>query len=150
MVISNIARREIAQKFYMEAQAWRYTLPDDVCDLGDASAVMQDMCYFVGLQGNVLYCDIFQRFAELIDPTVCEDSGDEERAAKCGKHSDGIDVSKCVIRLIDPPTCHNLATKPADEFLCSKCGEHVDIVYMETTDDYHAQFCPKCGSEVLG
>lgn len=103
MVISNIARREIAQKFYMEAQAWRYTLPDDVCDLGDASAVMQDMCYFVGLQGNVLYCDIFQRFAELIDPTVCEDSGNEERAAKCGKHSDGIDVSKCVIRLIDPP-----------------------------------------------
>lgn len=51
--------------------------------------------------------------------------------------------------LIDPPTCHNLATKPADEFLCSKCGDHVDIAYMETTDDYHAQFCPKCGAEVV-
>lgn len=51
--------------------------------------------------------------------------------------------------LIDRPTCHNLATKPADEFLCSECGEHVDIAYIETTDDYHAQFCPKCGAEVV-
>lgn len=49
---------------------------------------------------------------------------------------------------IDCPTCRNLAMKPADEFLCSKCGEHVDIAYMDSCDDYHAKFCPNCGAEV--
>lgn len=51
--------------------------------------------------------------------------------------------------LIDRPTCKNLATKPADELLCSECGEHVDIAYMENTDDYHARYCPACGAEVM-
>lgn len=51
--------------------------------------------------------------------------------------------------LIDRPTCKNLATKPADELLCSECGEHVDIAYMESADDYHARFCPNCGAEVV-
>lgn len=50
--------------------------------------------------------------------------------------------------LIDRPTCKNLATKPADELFCGACGEHVDIVYMENTNDYHAQFCPTCGTEI--
>lgn len=50
--------------------------------------------------------------------------------------------------LIDCPTCKNLATKPADELLCSECGEHVDIAHMESTDDYHARYCPKCGREI--
>ena len=51
--------------------------------------------------------------------------------------------------LIDRPTCKNLATKPADELLCSGCGEHVDIAYMESADDYHARYCPNCGAEVV-
>lgn len=51
--------------------------------------------------------------------------------------------------LIDRPTCKNLATKPADELLCSECGEHVDIAYMESADDYHAKHCPNCGAEVV-
>ena len=51
--------------------------------------------------------------------------------------------------LIDRPTCKNLATKPADELLCSECGEHVDIAYMESADDYHARYCPNCGAEVV-
>lgn len=50
--------------------------------------------------------------------------------------------------LIDRPTCKNLATKSADELLCSECGEHVDIAYMENADDYHARYCPNCGAEV--
>lgn len=50
--------------------------------------------------------------------------------------------------LIDRPTCKNLATKSADELLCSECGEHVDIAYMENADDYHAKHCPNCGAEV--
>lgn len=51
--------------------------------------------------------------------------------------------------LIDRPTCRNLAAKPADEFLCSKCGEHVDIAYVDSCDDYHAKYCPNCRAEVL-
>ncbi len=55
----------------------------------------------------------------------------------------------CIADLIDPPTCRNLALKPADEFLCSRCGEHVDIAYVEKTDDYHAKSCPKCSAKVV-
>lgn len=51
--------------------------------------------------------------------------------------------------LIDRPTCKNLATKSADELLCSECGEHVDIAYMENADDYHARYCPACGARVV-
>lgn len=54
-----------------------------------------------------------------------------------------------VADLIDPPTCHNLALKPADEFLCSRCGEHVDIAYVEKADDYHVKSCPKCSAKVV-
>lgn len=38
--------------------------------------------------------------------------------------------------------------KIRDELLCSMCGEHVDIEYMESSDDYHARYCPNCGAEV--
>lgn len=51
--------------------------------------------------------------------------------------------------LIDRPMCRNLAMKPADEFLCSKCGEHVDIAYIDNCDDYHAKYCPNCGARVV-
>lgn len=51
--------------------------------------------------------------------------------------------------LVDRPTCRNLATRPCDEFLCSSCGEHVDIAYMESADDYHARYCPHCGRTVV-
>lgn len=50
--------------------------------------------------------------------------------------------------LIDRETCRNLATKPADELLCSECGEHVDIAYLDSADDYHARYCPNCGAKV--
>ena len=60
------------------------------------------------------------------------------------------DVLRRHADLIDRPTCKNLATKPADELFCSVCGEHVDIAYMESADDYCVCYCPTCGSEVLG
>lgn len=55
---------------------------------------------------------------------------------------------RVIAGLIDRPACKNLAIKPADELLCSECGEHVDIAYMESADDYHARYCPNCGAEV--
>lgn len=59
------------------------------------------------------------------------------------------DIFHLLADLIDRPTCKNLATKLADELLCSECGEHVDIAYVENADDYHARYCPNCGAEVI-
>lgn len=58
-------------------------------------------------------------------------------------------IGKLVDCKTDRPTCRNLATKPADELLCSECGEHVDIAYVENADDYHARYCPNCGARVV-
>lgn len=58
-------------------------------------------------------------------------------------------IGLVIADLIDPPTCRNLALKPADEFLCSRCGEHVDITYVENADDYHAKYCPGCRAKVV-
>lgn len=59
------------------------------------------------------------------------------------------DVLLHLADLIDRPTCRNLSPKPADVLLCSECGEHVDIAYVESCDDYHAKYCPHCGAEVV-
>lgn len=68
----------------------------------------------------------------------------------CGNMFSGnyVHIVERLADLIDRPTCKNLATKTADELLCSECGEHVDIAHMESTDDYHARYCPKCGREI--
>lgn len=34
-------------------------------------------------------------------------------------------------------------------YRCDRCGEHVDIAYMESADDYHASYCPNCGAKVV-
>lgn len=70
-MISNEERREVAARLASEAQAWSDTFPDEVCDLGDASSLMQDLCHFAGLRGKVLCGDIFRRFADLIDRPTC-------------------------------------------------------------------------------
>ena len=70
-MISDEERREVAAKLSGEAQSWRDTFPDEVCDLGDVSALMQDLCHFAGLRGKVSYAEIFQRFADLIKPPTC-------------------------------------------------------------------------------
>lgn len=60
----------------------------------------------------------------------------------------GENIYERVADLIDRPTCRNVAVKREDEFLCSACGEHVDIAYMDSVDGYHARYCPNCGAEV--
>ena len=57
------------------------------------------------------------------------------------------DVAR-LIALVEGGTCRNLSMRHADEFLCSSCGEHVDIAYMDSADDYHALYCPHCGRMV--
>lgn len=86
-MISNEGRREVAAKLASEAKAWRDTFPNGVCELGDVSAVMQDLCEFAGLRGEVMCSEIFQRFSDLIDrPTTYVDVNEHGRAccANCG------------------------------------------------------------------
>lgn len=106
-MISDEERREFAVKLASEAQSWRNTFPDGVCDLGDVSAVMQDLCAFVGLRGEVMCSEIFQRFADLVDRPTCRNLSDDEdlfECSECGQRmptfdgcSDWIPVSYCPV-----------------------------------------------------
>lgn len=96
-MISDTERREVAAKLSGEAQAWRDMFPDEACDLGDASALMQDLCHFAGLRGDVACGDIFQRFADLIDMPKAkrEDAGNYWRCGHCGAFSRKDAVTNC-------------------------------------------------------
>ena len=119
MSVSDEECREVAARLAREAQAWSDTFPDEICYLGDASAVMQDLCVFVGLRGKVTCGCIFLRFAELIDRPTCRNVYDE---TECG-------------------CCEN-------GFECSECGNRVeDIEHYRITGTFN--YCPKCGREVV-
>lgn len=96
-MINDVKRREVAAKLSGEAQAWRDTFPDEVCDLGDVSALMQDLCHFAGLRGKVSCGDIFPRFADLIDRPKAkrEDAGNYWRCGHCGAFSRKDAVTNC-------------------------------------------------------
>lgn len=91
-MITNEERREVAAILASEAQAWRDTFPDYEFKPGDAAEVMQDMFEFVGLHGKVLCCDLFQRFADLIDRPTCKNLAthlvDELVCSACGERVD--------------------------------------------------------------
>lgn len=112
-MISDAERREVAAKLSGEAQAWRDTFPDEVCDLGDVSALMQDLCHFAGLRGKVSCGDIFQRFADLIEP--------QERTCKIeGTYDDEFGI-------YDHLTCGHVAMRqwPEPTNYCPHCGAEV-------------------------
>lgn len=124
MMISNEERREVAAKLAREAQAWSDTFPGEVCDLGDVSAVMQDLCEFAGLRGRVTCGDIFMRFAGLIDvPTakgIIEDDGTSV-CGHCGFRFDvSVEVSGCFSEVV-------LANH------CPKCGRL--LVWRDEVDE---------------
>jgi len=74
-----------------------------------------------------------------------------DRAPEWDGHTPGQAIERIskLVDLIDRQTCRNLSPKPADVLLCSECGEHVDIAYVESCEDYHANYCPNCGAEVV-
>lgn len=132
MAISDAERREVAAKLSVEAQAWRDTFPDEVCDLGDVSALMQDLCHFAGLRGKVPCGDIFQRFADLIDRPTCKlvEAWDGEREQHC----------------LDCTACHfgRRAIEQEDAGVWYNARElWVNVEYDDLTH------CPYCGAEVV-
>lgn len=91
-MISDDERREVAARLAREAQAWRETFPDSECDFSDAAAMMQDLCVFIGIERNALCSEVFQRLADLIDPTTCKNLAthlvDELVCSACGERVD--------------------------------------------------------------
>lgn len=102
-MISNAERREVAAKLSGEAQAWSDTFPDEVCDLCDASALMQDLCRFAGLRGDVLCGDIFQCFADLIDRPTCRKCIPDEMEGYVFCSNCGAEIGEYSV----PNYCHN-------------------------------------------
>lgn len=88
------------------------------------------------------------RFVELAPGHMVCSMEDVARALGVGGSLVGPEDVARIIGLVDGGTCWNIAMRPADEFLCSHCGEHVDIAYMDKVDDYHARYCPNCGRMV--
>lgn len=130
-MITDEERREVAAKLSGEAQEWRDTFPDEACDLGDASALMQDLCHFAGLSGKVSCGDIFQRFADLIDRPTCElvEVWDDEAKQ----------------HYLDCTACHfgRLAIELDDA--CVRFNSRALWTGVDYTSLTH---CPYCGAEV--
>lgn len=66
-------RREVAARLRDEAGGFRRLEKEwghePTIDLGDVPAVFQDVAHFAGLDGTVRTCVLFDRLADLIDPT---------------------------------------------------------------------------------
>lgn len=66
-------RREVAERLRDEAGGFRRLEKEwghePAIDLGDVPAVFQDVAHFAGLDGTVRTCVLFDRLADLIDPT---------------------------------------------------------------------------------
>lgn len=133
--------REIAARLAREAQVWRETFPYYEIKPGDALEIMQDIFEFVGLRGKVLCCDMFQRFADLIDRPTCKNVGGEEHAFMC---------SECGAYTTE--FSHFFAPKEEQERLKSELCEVMGLDREETRFlSIHSsvpKHCPWCGKEM--
>lgn len=73
-----------------------------------------------------------------------------DKAGLANNAEDACEFMNALAEIVNGGTCKNKAMKDSDEFLCSECGEHIDIVYVNSCNDYHyhARYCPHCGREV--
>lgn len=74
-----------------------------------------------------------------------------DKAGLANNAEDACEFMNTLAEIVNGGTCKNKAMKDSGEFLCSECGEHVDIVYVNSGDDYHyhVQYCPHCRREVI-
>ena len=117
-------RREVAARLRDEADGFRRLeneLGQLTIDLGEVTAVFQDVAHFAGLDGTVRTCVLLDRIADLIDPT-CE--------------------------VMEVPDNDEFMVRVVSGFVCKRCG-HEAIV--ERNCDGSAEpprFCPHCGARV--
>lgn len=67
--ITNEERRKVAEIMRDEAQLWHILLPGAYINRREASRFLQDIMHFVGINGRVEPETIYNRLADLIDPT---------------------------------------------------------------------------------
>ena len=67
--ITNEERREVAERLRDEAQLWHEILPGTYINSGETSMFFQDIMHFVGINGRPEPEKIYNRLADLIDPT---------------------------------------------------------------------------------
>lgn len=107
-------RREVAKRLRDEAggfrrfeKEWGY---EPTTDLGDVTAVFQDVAHFAGLDGTVRTCVLLDRLADLIDrPTchICETDHEFEDSVRCDR-------------------CRMTFMRPWEPFkYCPECGARV-------------------------
>ena len=91
------ARREVAARLRDEAGGFRRLEKEwghePTIDLGDVPAVFQDVAHFAGLDGTVRTCVLFDRLADLIDPTCHVIPGKAVAELKDGTRLTGVLLS---------------------------------------------------------
>lgn len=161
MRISDEKAREIAESMREEGDNWKHSVIGQRVNLDSAPAIWRDMMRRIGFEGVQPASRLYHKLADLIDRPTCRNDDSPMSDTYTWDWVNGMHIGYTPERIRvegrggaveyvpDAGTCRNLATKPADELLCSRCGEHVDIAYMESADDYHARYCPNCGAEVV-
>lgn len=132
--MTNKERREVAKIMRNEAQLWHKLLPGTYINLGETSALLQDIMHFVGINGRAEPETIYNRLADLIDRPTCKNN------SEFGSHT---------------VTVPDAANDECFDFVCSRCGIHLMGDEMDNSpllDDrfrsYALRYCPNCGAEV--
>lgn len=129
MTFTNDERSEIVELMRGEAADFRRLREEYdgawTVDLGDVPAIFQDITHYVGLDGVVRDDEIFDRLADLIDPT-------------------------CHIMLRQSDS--DLTDEP--HYLCSRCGKEAVYVYERRDYTLagivsHARYCSYCVARVV-
>ena len=115
-------RRDVAERLRHEADGFRRLeneLGQLTIDLGEVTAVFQDVAHFAGLDGTVRTCVLLDRLADLIEParlttTIRVIRGDENAAGD----------------------------------ICCSC-ESCNGGWHWSMYDAAPRFCPKCGARVV-
>lgn len=133
--ITNEERRKVAEIMRNEAQLWHKLLPGTYINLGETSALLQDIMHFVGINGRAEPETIYNRLADLINRPTCKN------VSEFGSHT---------------VTVYDFEKDENFDFVCSRCGIHLDGGEMGSsplTDEKFARhalrYCPNCGAEVV-
>lgn len=81
--MTNEDRRKVAEIMRNEAQLWHKLLPGTYINLGETSALLQDIMHFVGINGRAEPETIYNRLADLIDRPTCHDTGERVNSFTC-------------------------------------------------------------------
>ncbi|WP_158571408.1 hypothetical protein [Olsenella sp. AM39-30AC] len=114
-------RRDVAARLRHEADGFRRLeneLGQLTIDLGEVTAVFQDVAHFAGLDGTVRTCVLLDRLADLIDPTCHVIPGEEAVAElKDGTRLTGVPLSCGHV-------VFGVSAKDMPKFCC-ECGSRI-------------------------